>query len=228
MPALIGDWAESTCKDGVCKTAAESLPAKAWDNQTPESLETVMRYFVKKLEMDGPEFATTPIFAKMMHAIYTRYGFAPFAAGAKLDNHEIIFYFLHRRVSKKPKSYTTVEDWVALLRKYENVPEATRRRHGWMILSVSGRWDCLDLYGCAFEGCPEKSSMQKLRAKRVRGRRDPEVEERLFKWGGASKACSRCRSVSYCSVACQKAHWKEHRPKCDVEAAKGKKEDIDI
>jgi hypothetical protein len=28
------------------------------------------------------------------------------------------------------------------------------------------------------------------------------------------KKCARCRSVRYCSQACQKAHWKEHKPSC--------------
>ncbi len=30
----------------------------------------------------------------------------------------------------------------------------------------------------------------------------------------ASKACSRCKSIWYCSVECQKAHWSTHKPKC--------------
>merc|ERR1712100_52847 len=28
--------------------------------------------------------------------------------------------------------------------------------------------------------------------------------------------CSRCRSVHYCGVACQRAHWKEHKPDCQA------------
>ena len=37
---------------------------------------------------------------------------------------------------------------------------------------------------------------------------------------GAS-ACSACRSVSYCSKECQKAHWKEHKQTCRAAAAGG-------
>ncbi|GMJ15819.1 hypothetical protein HRI_005251100 [Hibiscus trionum] len=32
----------------------------------------------------------------------------------------------------------------------------------------------------------------------------------------ASKKCSRCKSVRYCSLACQQAHWKVHKTKCKV------------
>ena len=28
------------------------------------------------------------------------------------------------------------------------------------------------------------------------------------------KRCTACRSVRYCSEACMRAHWKEHRPEC--------------
>ncbi|KAH7926927.1 hypothetical protein BV22DRAFT_1104018 [Leucogyrophana mollusca] len=227
LPALIGDWAESTCKDGVCKTAVEGLPAKAWDHQTPESLQGIMRELLGKIEKDGDDFTTTPIFANIMHQIYSRYGLEPFEWASRLSDSEIIFYFLHRRLSKKPDKFRNANDWIPLLQKYNNVPEAIRRRHGWMILTVSGRWDCLLLYGCKYAGCPEKSGLLELKERRVRGQRDPVVEDRLFQWGGASKACSRCRHVSYCSVACQKADWKRHqKDECKEEAAKNKNEEI--
>lgn len=32
--------------------------------------------------------------------------------------------------------------------------------------------------------------------------------------GAVLKACTRCRSVRYCSVACQKAAWAAHKPEC--------------
>ncbi|KAF7921457.1 uncharacterized protein EAE97_011246 [Botrytis byssoidea] len=35
----------------------------------------------------------------------------------------------------------------------------------------------------------------------------------------AHKKCSRCRGVSYCGPACQKADWKEHKKRCKTEAA---------
>jgi serine/threonine protein kinase len=30
----------------------------------------------------------------------------------------------------------------------------------------------------------------------------------------ASKKCSKCKSIAYCSVDCQKVHWKDHKPEC--------------
>ncbi|KAH7905244.1 hypothetical protein BJ138DRAFT_1017982 [Hygrophoropsis aurantiaca] len=226
LPALMGDWAESTCKDGICKTAVETLPAKAWNHQTSESLLGVMRELINKVERDGSDITTTPVFANIMHQIYSRYGLDPFERASRLSDSEIIFYFLHRRLSKKPHKFQNAADWISLLAKYNHVPQATRQRHGWMLKTISGRWDCLDLYGCEYSGCPEKSELFQLKERRVRGRRDPAVEDRLFQWGGASKACSRCRHVSYCSVACQKADWKQHQKQCQGEAAKNNNEEI--
>lgn len=34
--------------------------------------------------------------------------------------------------------------------------------------------------------------------------------------GHGNLKCSRCRSVFYCSRACQKKHWKEHKKWCDI------------
>ncbi|KAG7366501.1 MYND finger domain containing protein [Nitzschia inconspicua] len=34
---------------------------------------------------------------------------------------------------------------------------------------------------------------------------------------GASKKCSRCSNVWYCSVECQKHDWKKHKPVCNSE-----------
>ncbi|KAF8558575.1 hypothetical protein OG21DRAFT_1455112 [Imleria badia] len=228
LPALVGDWAESTCKDGLCKTAMEKLPVKAWAHQTPESLLGIMRGLIHKLEVDGNEFAETPIFADIMHQIYSRYSIEPFERASHLSDREIIFYFLHRRLSKKPEKFQSAAEWLPLLKKYRNVPNATRRRHGWMILTISGRWDLLSTwyYGCRYTGCPETSALLKLKASRVRGQRDPVVEDRLFQWGGASKACARCKAVSYCGTSCQKADWKRHKSECEKEAAKNKNEEI--
>lgn len=33
-----------------------------------------------------------------------------------------------------------------------------------------------------------------------------------------TKACSRCKSVQYCSRECQKKHWKVHKPDCKTAA----------
>jgi hypothetical protein len=35
-----------------------------------------------------------------------------------------------------------------------------------------------------------------------------------FVAGVKLKMCGGCEAVHYCSVACQKAHWKEHKPQC--------------
>ena len=34
-----------------------------------------------------------------------------------------------------------------------------------------------------------------------------------------TKYCSRCRCITYCSRECQIAHWTEHKPNCDINAA---------
>jgi len=40
------------------------------------------------------------------------------------------------------------------------------------------------------------------------------------------KNCSACKSVAYCSVDCQRAHWKQHKPTCMTKRAKGKKKPV--
>ncbi|KAH7905249.1 hypothetical protein BJ138DRAFT_1106147 [Hygrophoropsis aurantiaca] len=133
LPALMGDWAESTCKDGICKTAVETLPAKAWNYQTPESLLGIMRELINKVERDGSDITTTPVFANIMHQIYSRYGLDPFERASRLSDSEIIFYFLHRRLSKKTH-------------KFQNAAE-----------SFSG-WPCISPYVC-LSSCPRASPL---------------------------------------------------------------------
>lgn len=127
-----------------------------------------------------------------MHEIYSRYGLKPFERASTVRDETILFYFLHRRISRKPSAYKSPEAMLTLLQKFANVPRATRNRHSWILLSIAGRWECLDAqFGCENPTCPEKAELLKLREKRQRGVRDPIIEERLYKWGGASKACAK-------------------------------------
>ncbi|TFK50998.1 hypothetical protein OE88DRAFT_1630807 [Heliocybe sulcata] len=229
--ALIGDWVESTFADSLCADALEGLPNEAWNRQTPQSLDVVTRELSAKIEREGSDITQTRLWANMMHQIYSRYGLAPFerAASRISKNHIIFFYFIHRRASKRQQKLVSVDDWVKLLRKYVNVPDATRRRHNWTILSTPDRWECLDGlgYGCSFENCPEKTELVKISQKRVRGQRDPEAEDRLFKFGALSKAWwGRCKHVTYCGKECQAADWPKHKRICASECAKNKTEDI--
>ncbi|EPQ55146.1 hypothetical protein GLOTRDRAFT_111137 [Gloeophyllum trabeum ATCC 11539] len=61
---------------------------------------------------------------------------------------------------------------------------------------------------------------------RTRGHRDPVIEDRLFRFGGLSKACDRCKHVSYCGKECQAADWPNHKRVCKTEAAKHKTEEL--
>lgn len=125
----------------------------------------------------------------MMHQIYSRYGLAPYERASTLSSDQIIFYYIYKRLSKHPEKITSAKAWMRFLEKYRKVPRATERRHAWSILTLSGRWDCLEFYGCAYEGCPERAALEEMSAQRVRGERSPEIEDRLWKFGAASKAC---------------------------------------
>lgn len=129
----------------------------------------------------------------IIYELYTRYGLQPFRRASKLSDTEIFFYFLHRHMARKPKAFKSRDAIQALLKEYTSVPPATRTRARRGILSVADRWVGLDFpyHGCRFIGCPEKKEPAELRAKRKRGVRDPVVEERLYKWGGESKACTK-------------------------------------
>ncbi|OBZ75782.1 hypothetical protein A0H81_04992 [Grifola frondosa] len=139
LPALFGDWAQSVAKDGACKKAIETLPSRAWECQTETSLQGVLSALISKVEVDGDDVAATPVYARILHEMYSRYGLGPFEKGSTLSSDTILIYFLYRRISCKPGTYTTPGAFLTLLKKYKNVPRATRRRHGWMILSISGR-----------------------------------------------------------------------------------------
>ena len=208
--------ASATAKSGYINSAVESLPKEAWENQTPESLLGAMQGLVNKLEVDGEDVVVrltfpvarhlanhplsqkTKLFAHIIYQIYSRYGLAPFERASTISDRCILYYFLHRRISRKPASYSSYDAIRGLLKKYTHVPGTTRQRCGWMVLPISGRWDCLTLYGCGFENCPEKRELLELKERRKRGVRDPAVEERLYKWGGESKACTKCVCVLLC------------------------------
>lgn len=167
-----------------------------------------------------------------IHEINSRYGHAVFEKGFTISHHQVLLYFLNRRISRHPESYRTKQAIKLLLKRYVNLAETSSRRYLWTLLPVAARWDCIRFYGCKNTACPERQELLVLKGKRRRGSRDPVVEERLFKWGGQSKACSRyvvpqslklgmvlilcgsCKQVSYCSVECQKAHWKMHKADC--------------
>lgn len=108
----------------------------------------------------------------------------------------------------------TKADWQSLLKAAENIPGSVKTRYEWIAYGVADKWECIDLFGCCYNQCPEKKALFQLRDQRVRGVRDAEVEERLDRWGSKVKACAACQEVSYCSADCQKAHWKEHKPEC--------------
>ncbi|KAH9920186.1 hypothetical protein B0H21DRAFT_781685 [Amylocystis lapponica] len=221
FPALFDDWAQSIVKD-LCTKSLKTLPSIAWEHQTEASLKGVMAALITKVELDGDEVAATPLVAQAMHEIYSRYGLAPFDRASTLSGSTVLVYFLHRRIARRPDAYRTPAAMLALLTKYKNVPWATRKRHGWMIHSVSARWNCLetDNYGCKNAACSELKELKAFKAQRVRGVRDPVVEDRLFRWGGACKACTSCRFVSYCSTSCQRADWQRHKPECRERTAR--------
>ncbi|KAL4245906.1 hypothetical protein ABKN59_009568 [Abortiporus biennis] len=71
LPALFDDWVASIGNHTFCKDAVETLPKVAWEHQTPESLVGIMRALISKLRHDGESLATTPVFARIIHEIYS-------------------------------------------------------------------------------------------------------------------------------------------------------------
>jgi len=45
---------------------------------------------------------------------------------------------------------------------------------------------------------------------------------------GAEKTCSVCKSAVYCSVDCQRKHWKVHKPHCKRPVDKEKPEEFNL
>lgn len=51
---MLTDWqASASGKDGYIKTAVETLPRDAWENQTPESLLGTMQGMLNKISVDS-------------------------------------------------------------------------------------------------------------------------------------------------------------------------------
>ncbi|TDL25053.1 hypothetical protein BD410DRAFT_76648 [Rickenella mellea] len=193
MAALYGDW-----------------------NQTKKSLMAVTRELQNKINHEEPSIVKHPVYLNALFNIHSRYGLAAFQRTAKIETWQspIIFQFLCHRIKKDCLTFRTKQDWIPLLGEFVILPDVVRRRYKWAHMSISCQWDCLTFYGCDNDSCPEQQALVRLRGKRVRGVRDPEIEERLRVWGAKSKACSKCEESSYCSQFCQKAHWPAHKPTC--------------
>ncbi|KAJ7154877.1 hypothetical protein C8R43DRAFT_438775 [Mycena crocata] len=221
LAALFGDWVNSSCTE-LCEQALKKLPDAAWEHQTPASLLAVTRELQFKLNHESAEVATNPIFVAACFNMYARYGLAPFHRAAKCEKHTdpVVFYYVAHHIKRDGLPMGTLASWHTLLNAYVAMPRATARRYAWANQTVSGRWDCLEYYGCAYGErpdsgrCPEQKALVELRAKRVRGVRDAAVEERLERWGSKPRACAACGTVAYCSPTCQRAHWPEHKPEC--------------
>ncbi|KAJ7064760.1 hypothetical protein C8F01DRAFT_1354339 [Mycena amicta] len=216
LAALFGDWVNSSCRE-LCEDALKKLPDAAWENQTSASLAAITRELQAKLHQESDDIADTPIFIDACFSMYTHYGLAPLQRAGRREspNDPVVFYYLAHHLKRlSPSHQPTRADFARILADYKAMPSSTQKRYGWANLTISGRWDCLDYYGCEANGCPEKKALEALRARRVRGVRDPVVERRLEEWGTKTMACKACGSVAYCSPGCQRAHWPTHKPEC--------------
>lgn len=148
--------------------------------------------------------------------MYKQNGLLAFQLAAKDENWRtpVMFYFIYHRIKKDKLQPQSRQDWKRLLDEYVNLPNSIERRYTWSNLTVSGKWDCIDFYGCDYKACAEKQALLRVREKRVKGVRDAEAEERLHRWGANAKSCSSCRGTAYCSVQCQKLHWSSHKEEC--------------
>ncbi|KAJ7614447.1 hypothetical protein FB45DRAFT_936963 [Roridomyces roridus] len=216
LGALFGDWVNSSGQV-LCGEILEKLPDAAWKNQTPTSLRHVTREIQFKLTHEGDGFASDPILIDALFKMYKHYGLAPFHKGAKAEKSRdpIVFHYIERQIKRDGLEMRTPADWRRLLDSYINMPRSVNRRYSWSNMTISGKWDCLEYYGCSNgEACPERKALEALREQRVRGVRDPAVEQRLEKWGAKPRQCAACGWTAYCSSECQKVHWADHKPDC--------------
>jgi len=227
---LFNDWADSIAKDTACHSAIADLLPEAWENQTEASLFGIMRALRYKVAVESDETVVSPVFARVLHEIFSRYKLSPFEKASQIhdENDTILFNFLYKRLSRKPSAFRTLEGMQGLLQKYTHIPKIVRSRYVWLTLPLSGKWNALEdaRYGCCRPECPEKKALLNLKQRRKRGVRNPEVEDRLTTWGEQSKFCKRCWTVTYCSVECQRAHWERHRPDCKEKDPQEKNEMI--
>ncbi|KAK7007621.1 MYND-type domain-containing protein, partial [Favolaschia claudopus] len=167
LGALFGDWTNSTCRN-LCEDILNDMPEAVWDNQTPASLAVVTRELQTKVNSEGSVIAKTPIFINAFLNMYRRHSLAPFHAAARLENFDspVIFYYLSHRIKQDSLPMLTLQDWLDLVTTYIDMPHSTERRYHWSNMTVSARWDCMELYGCSAEGCPEKRELRRLRERR--------------------------------------------------------------
>ncbi|KAJ7593529.1 hypothetical protein C8J56DRAFT_1162352 [Mycena floridula] len=189
LAALFGDWINSTCKT-LCEETLKTLPDEAWENQTKASLNALTLQIQHKVGEAGSEIANCSIMVNAFWNMYKRYGLKTLHAASRHMDHRdhVLFYYLYHRINKEKIALNSKADWRALLTDFVNIPKTTDRRYHWLSLTISGKWDCIEYYGCAAQDCPEKKELLKLRAARVLGVRDPEIEERLDEWG-RPRAC---------------------------------------
>jgi len=230
LASLFADWLDSVAKDGACQSAIEKLPSEAWESQTEESVLGVLAALKGKVFIEGDDIVTTPIFAAALYEIFLRYGKRPFEKISQIhDEYDTIFFlFMYKHLARKGSAYRSLEGMQRLLSKYTCIPEIIRRRYLWASFPLATKWYVLKNnsqgFGCANPVCPEEAELKELGKRRRRGVRNTEVEERLEKWGSASKVCKRCWTVSYCSAECHRACWDNHKAHCEEKDSKEKSE----
>lgn len=113
---------------------------------------------------------------------------------------------------------------------YDAVPFVTILEPGEILLVPRGWWHyarCLDVCVTIMRNFANAANREQFQAAMCRGTElaDRSTPKRLVVPGTAcivcgdtsvAKPCSRCRAVSYCGRACQKAHWRQHQLFCPL------------